>query len=154
MEEAKTIYKEVLETPFDYNEKESIDIDYDELPFAASKKDLKERWRQQLKYATLGTYDSKVRKVTKEAEVEKSAEKDEVTEAESEEDPDDHDEPMTPGEAEVSARESTKKTLDEFFDFVSDLERKDWFVQYINTIVDEFDPHTYYFARMIRRSSI
>ena len=26
------------------------------------------------------------------------------------------------------------------------LERKDWFVQYINTIVDEFDPHTFYFA--------
>jgi len=26
------------------------------------------------------------------------------------------------------------------------LQRKDWFVQYLNTIVDEFDPHTYYFA--------
>ena len=36
--------------------------------------------------------------------------------------------------------------MDEFFDFVGDLERKDWFVQYINTIVDEFDPHTFYFA--------
>jgi len=36
--------------------------------------------------------------------------------------------------------------LDEFFDFVDDLQRKDWFVQYLNTIVDEFDPHTFYFA--------
>ena len=36
--------------------------------------------------------------------------------------------------------------MNEFFDFVDDLERKDWFVQYINTIVDEFDPHTFYFA--------
>ena len=33
-----------------------------------------------------------------------------------------------------------------FFDFVDDLKREDWFVQYINTIVDAFDPHTYYFA--------
>ena len=53
---------------------------------------------------------------------------------------------LTPEEAEKEARESTRKTLDEFFDFVDDLERKDWFVQYINTIVGEFDPHTFYFA--------
>ena len=147
MEEAKGIYKEVLDTPFDYNEKESIDIDYGELPFAASRKDLKERWRQQLKYATLGTYDSKISKVKEDAETEKSLENDEVVEKVTKEGVDDLDEkPMTPEEAEISSRESTKKTLDEFFDFVNDLERKDWFVQYINTIVDEFDPHTYYFA--------
>ncbi|MGI9551398.1 MAG: carboxy terminal-processing peptidase, partial [Aurantibacter sp.] len=54
--------------------------------------------------------------------------------------------PLTPEEAEKSSRESTGKTLDEFFDFIDDLQRKDWFVQYINTIVDEFDPHTFYFA--------
>lgn len=147
MEDTKGIYKEVLDTPFDYSEKESIDIDYEKLPFAASRKDLKERWRQQLKYATLGTYDSKIRKVKKDAETEKSLENDEVVEKFTIEGVDDlPEEPMTPEEAEVSSRESTKKTLDEFFDFVSDLERKDWFVQYINTIVDEFDPHTYYFA--------
>src|SRR5680860_307583 len=146
MEDAKGIYKEVLDTPFDYNEKESIDIDYEKLPFAASRKDLKERWRQQLKYATLGTYDSKVRQVKKDAEIEKSLENDEVVENVTGDEVDDlPEEPMTPKEAEVASRESTKKTLDEFFDFVSDLERKDWFVQYINTIVDEFDPHTYYF---------
>ncbi|MGB7395043.1 MAG: PDZ domain-containing protein, partial [Pricia sp.] len=156
MEEAEGIYKEVLDTPFDYSEKESIDIDYEELPFAASKEDLRERWRQQLKYATLGTYDSKVRLSNEDAETKKSGEKgDVVEEGETieeeedeafEEDVDNTDEPMTPEEAEVSARKSTKKTLDEFFDFVGDLERKDWFVQYINTIVDEFDPHTYYLA--------
>ena len=53
---------------------------------------------------------------------------------------------MTLAEVEQSARETPKKPLDDFFDFVDDLERKDWFVQYINTIVDEFDPHTFYFA--------
>ncbi len=146
MEDAKGIYKEVLDTPFDYDENESIDIDYEKLPFAASRKDLKERWRQQLKYATLGTYDSKVRKITKDAEIEKSLENDDVVETTTKEAVGDlPEEPMTPEAAEMSARESTKKTLDEFFDFISDLEREDWFVQYINTIVDEFDPHTYYF---------
>ncbi len=149
MEDAKSIYKEVLDTPFDYNEKESIDIDYEKLPFAASRKDLKERWRQQLKYATLGTYDSKIRKVNKELDYKETADG-ELTEIKGEKKETAKDEatekPMTPKEAEISSRESTKRTLDEFFDFVSDLERKDWFVQYINTIVDEFDPHTYYFA--------
>ncbi len=134
MEGAKAVYKEVLSEPFDYAQKETINIEYEDLTFADSKKDLKERWRKQLKYATLGTYDSKItmgenmKDLFKEGD-DKEAEK-----------------PMTPLEAEVASREATQKTLDEFFDFVNDLERKDWFVQYINTIVDEFDPHTFYFA--------
>ncbi|CAZ95240.1 carboxy terminal-processing peptidase [Zobellia galactanivorans] len=126
MTEAEALYKEVLEKPFDYSKNESINIDYEKMTFASSKKELRERWRQQLKYATLGTYDSKMKLVG--------------------EKPEDGGKPLTQKEAEKSARESTKKTLDEFFDFVNDLQRKDWFVQYINTIVDEFDPHTYYFA--------
>jgi len=132
MEDAKDIYKEVLKTPFDYNEGESINIKYEDEPFAADKKELQERWRKQLKYATLGTYDSK------------------LEHAEMKEDDgafDDHEHSAhTAEEAERESRESTQETLNEFFDFVSDLERKDWFVQYINTIVDEFDPHTFYFA--------
>jgi carboxyl-terminal processing protease len=132
MDDAKGIYIEVLKTPFDYNDDESISIKYDEESFVSSKKELQERWRKQLKYATLGTFDSKLRHAEK---------KDEPGAY------DDHDHNAhTSEEAEKEARESTKTTLDEFFDFVSDLERKDWFEQYINTIVDEFDPHTYYFG--------
>ena len=128
MDEAKEMYKVVLDEPFDYNKKESIDINYDNEPFASSSKELAERWRKQLKYATIGTYDSKIKdeeqnEKNEEGYVRKSSD-----------------------ELEIEARESTKQTLDEFFDFIDDLERKDWFVQYINTIVDEFDPHTYYFA--------
>ena len=131
MGDAKEIYKSVLKERFDYNQDESISIEYDKESFAANKTDLKERWRKQLKYATLGTYDSKI------SHMEKGA--DAVT--------DGHDhQAHSPEEAEVESRKSTEATLDEFFDFVDDLERKDWFVQYINTIVDEFDPHTFYFA--------
>ncbi len=134
MADAKVIYKEVLEVPFDYAKEEHINIEYDEMVFAANKNELKERWRQQLKYATLNTYDSKIAHVHEDAE---TAKEHGHTEDEVE---------MTSAEAEISARESTQKTLDEFFDFIDDLQRKDWFVQYINTIVDEFDPHTFYFA--------
>ncbi|WP_027077029.1 carboxy terminal-processing peptidase [Maribacter antarcticus] len=132
MDDAKGVYKEVLKSPFDYNDDESISIKYDEESFVSSKKKLQERWRKQLKYATLGTFDSKLTHAEK---------KDESGVF------DDHDHGAhSPEEAEKEARESTEATLDEFFDFVSDLERKDWFEQYINTIVDEFDPHTFYFG--------
>ncbi|MGB5666198.1 MAG: carboxy terminal-processing peptidase [Maribacter sp.] len=148
MEDAKVIYKEVLSVPFDYTIEETISIKYDKELFAASKSELKERWRKQLKYATLGTYDSKISVSNKEPKISKTL-KNEQVQTHIEESGIEVEQTMkalTPEEAEKEARESTKKTLDEFFDFVDDLERKDWFVQYINTIVGEFDPHTFYFA--------
>ncbi|MEA1787692.1 carboxy terminal-processing peptidase [Arenibacter sp. GZD96] len=138
MDEAKQLYKAVLDERFDYSKEEFININYEEQPFATSKKELKERWRKQLKYATLGTYDSKIK-----------ASKGELAsddESPSSTDSSDNKKAKSPTEIEQEARESTRTTLDEFFDFVGELERKDWFVQYINTIVEEFDPHTYYLA--------
>ncbi|TVZ15561.1 carboxy terminal-processing peptidase [Maribacter sp. MAR_2009_72] len=148
MGDAKEIYKEVLQEPFDYDVNESISIKYEDEPFAATRQELKERWRKQLKYATLGTYDSKITHMEKEVVVNKTHENGQtVSELSNVKLDDDHDHSAhTPEEAEREARKSTETTLDEFFDFVDDLERKDWFVQYINTIVDEFDPHTFYFA--------
>ena len=58
--EAAKIYKEVLSQPFDYSIDEEINVDYEKQAFATSKKELKERWRKQLKYATIGTYDNKI----------------------------------------------------------------------------------------------
>ncbi|NND14754.1 MAG: carboxy terminal-processing peptidase [Eudoraea sp.] len=127
MDEAQILYAEVLDDPFDYSREEAIDIDYNDQSYATSKDELKERWRKQLKYATIGTYDGKLK-----ADLEKKEE-------------DRSYQLLSADEIEFEARESTRNTLNEFFDFVEDLERKDWFVQYINTIVDEFDPHTYYF---------
>ncbi len=147
MADAKKIYKEVLAQPFDYNEDESIDIKYEDMPFANSKKELKERWRKQLKYATLGTYDSKLTMNQGQSKVSKDVTNEEVvTDIEDITGNAASAVPLSKEESEMTSRESTEKTLDEFFDFVDDLQRKDWFVQYINTIVDEFDPHTFYFA--------
>ena len=122
MEEAREVYREVLDTPFDYAAEEYIDIDYENQGYAQDRRELKERWRKQLKYATIGNYDSNLSLSESEGDT------------------------MTPQEAEVAARENTRNNLDDYFDFVDDLERKDWFTQYLNTIVEEFDPHTYYFA--------
>ncbi len=128
MDDARMLYKDLLDQPFDYSIEESIDVNYAEVSFSGSESELRERWRKQLKYATIGTYDSKIKDEDQNLKNDAAYEKKSLD------------------VLEVEAREATRQTLDEFFDFIDDLERKDWFVQYINTIVDEFDPHTYYFA--------
>lgn len=128
MEEGKEIYKEILEKPFDFSADEEIDMDYDNLSFASSRKELKDRWRKYLKFSTLSGYVTRLEdeenKKKEDAEYQEKSEKD----------------------LEEEARESTRKMQDEFYDLVDDLERKDWFVMYLNAIVTEFDPHTYYFG--------
>jgi carboxyl-terminal processing protease len=128
MDEVKVIIKEVLDEPFDYTVEETMNSDYDKRPFTNSKSELKERWRKQLKFWTLNTFDSKLKD-----EIQKKTDDPKYTS-------------LSMKEVEVESREVTRKQLTEFFDFVDNLERKDRFVQYINTIVDKFDPHTAYFA--------
>ncbi|MBB4119393.1 carboxyl-terminal processing protease [Mesonia hippocampi] len=126
--ESRLFYQEILAKPFDFAKEENISTDYENMEYATSKADLKEHWRKQLKFSVLGNYyDLK-------KDEEKQQEKDE------------NYTPKTDEELEKEAREATKNSYDEFYDLNDDLKRKDWFSVYINTIVEEFDPHTSYFA--------
>jgi carboxyl-terminal processing protease len=127
MSQAEGFYAELLEKPFDFNEDEIINTDYDKLDYASSQSDLKSRWRQQFKFSTLSTYYD-----LKQEQAEK-LENNEDVEVKSDE------------ELEAEAREITRESIENYFDTMSDLERKDWFGLYINSIVSEFDPHTNYF---------
>lgn len=128
--EAKEIYKEVLATPFDYTKDETFNTDYDKDKFVKNKKQLKERWRKQLKFSTLSNYDDL------QIEEEQKVNKDDVLY-----------EPKTDAELEKEAREATQRSLEIYYnDNIDDLKREDWFAVYVNTIVEEFDPHTYYLA--------
>ena len=55
-------------------------------------------------------------------------------------------EKLSLAELEEKARNSTKNSFKEYFDFTEDLERKDYFAVFLTTLVEEFDPHTNYFA--------
>ena len=128
MVEAEAIYKEILSEPFDYSKKEVFTTDYEKQPYATSKEEMKERWRKQLKFSAIANfYDLK-----KEQERELENNPDHKIKSDA--------------ELEKEARELTKTSLKEYFDFNDDLERKDWFSLYVNSIVEEFDPHTFYFA--------
>tara|TARA_R110002020_G_scaffold431238_1_gene641202 strand:+ start:44008 stop:46140 length:2133 start_codon:yes stop_codon:yes gene_type:complete len=128
MEEAKGIYSEVLQEPFDYSEQETIDTDYDKLSYAKNEKELKEIWRKQLKFNAIGTFYDNMEEEQKKA-------KDDASYTQ-----------KTDEELEKESRETTLGSLKEYFDFADELEREDYFSVYINSIVEEFDPHTYYFA--------
>ncbi|MEJ6623525.1 MAG: carboxy terminal-processing peptidase [Flavobacteriaceae bacterium] len=128
IDEAKDLYKKVLETPYNFTATDSLVVEYNSLEYAESSMTLRNRWRDQLKYVTLSTFYAK-----KENETLKKKE-DAAFELSSDE------------SLEIAARAQTKETLEEYFDYVDDLERKDWFVQYLNSIVETYDPHTFYFA--------
>ncbi|MFK5879310.1 MAG: carboxy terminal-processing peptidase [Flavobacteriaceae bacterium] len=60
IEEAKTYYVEILESPYDFSKDDVLNIDYDNKPFAQNKDELKEVWRKQLKFSTLSRLHDKI----------------------------------------------------------------------------------------------
>lgn len=149
IEESKAIYKEVLDKPFDYNVEEEFLTDYDNLPYVTSKKEMKERWRKQLKFSTIANYDDLI------SQQDNTYDDKRTLENVSNLDHDDaviqtgiikSDEKKSLVQLEKESRESTLRSLNELYDFIDERERKDWFAVYINAIVEEFDPHTFYFA--------
>ena len=138
--ESKKLYKEILNTVFDYSLEEVINVDYEEIGYVSSKKEMKERWRKQLKFSTISNYYDLVdEKRISEADKKYAFSKgEEFIESENAK--------LTLIELEVKAREISMTSLDEYYEFVDDLERKDYFAQFLNVFVEEFDPHTNYFA--------
>ncbi len=127
IEESKTIYSKILEKPFRYDIDEEFNADYESKGYVENKRELKERWRQQLKFSTIANYDEVIetnKLMVEEGEEELKSEK----------------------ELEAEARETTKKSLEELFIYIQERQREDWFAVYINAIAREFDPHTAYFS--------
>jgi len=131
--EADAIQKEVLSKPFNFSKQEILDTEYEAQLFVKNKKAIKDRWRQQLKLNALSSYYDKKQDQEREPE-------------EGEEISDTPKEIFSDKELEEKAREEVADNMNEFFDFTNELERKDYFAIFLNTIVEEFDPHTYYFA--------
>ncbi|MBK0370671.1 carboxy terminal-processing peptidase [Flavobacterium agrisoli] len=128
MEESKKRYKTILAAPFDYKKKESLNTDYENTPYAKNSAELTDKWRKQIKLSTLSSL------VTKEKMEEDKKKKDPSYK------------PKSYAVLEKETRDNSLKSLDEYFDFIDDLNRKDYFSVYVNSIMSRFDPHTSYFA--------
>lgn len=157
MQDAQGYYKDILTEPFDFNIDEVFDADYENLPYAKDQEDLKQRWAKQLKLNVLSNISDNLK--IQQDKLEKQTQKD--TDKTKNNEPDTLQETVEVvqdtvsnkkiveksfEELEIDARESTLKSLDDYFEAISDLERKDWFAVYINSIMEQYDPHTLYFA--------
>tara|TARA_Y100000746_G_scaffold225693_1_gene229747 strand:- start:4360 stop:6474 length:2115 start_codon:yes stop_codon:yes gene_type:complete len=125
--ESKLIYKEILSNPFDYQIDENFNADFESLDYVKNKSEMEDRWRKQLKFSSIESYNNLLEEQEKELEndstyVEKSI-----------------------SEIEIESRESSLKTLNEMYDFYEDITRSDWFSFYINSFVEQYDPHTIYY---------
>ncbi len=156
--ESKIVYAEILGEPFDFSQNENYSADYEKLEYVNSKSEMKERWRQQLKFSTIANYDDAIAQrdldlesiSNLEADARLGMDLESTTLTESVVSTND-EKPKSKKkkslkETESEARETTKKSLDELYDYIDDRRRTDWFAVYINAIVEGFDPHTFYFA--------
>ena len=126
--ESKLIYKEILNNPFDYQIDENFNADFESLDYVKNKSEMKDRWRKQLKFSSIESYDDLLKDQENELEDNPSHKiKSNI-------------------EIELEARESTLKTLNEMYDFYDDITRSDWFSFYINSFVEQYDPHTIYYS--------
>lgn len=126
IQEAKLYYKDILTKPLDFSVKESINTDYEKQPWAKNKEELKDRWRKQLKLSVLSSIEDKL-KLQENDSLQKEPKK-------------------SFAEIEKESRETTLKSLNEFFEFFEEISRDEWLTIYINTLLEQFDPHTNYLA--------
>jgi carboxyl-terminal processing protease len=125
---AKSYYGALLEQPFNFKKNETIDLDYEEVPFAKNDIGLIDFWRKQLKLQTLG-------RVQEETELQKEKVK-----------KDDKFKVKSFKSLEEEARAEVLKNMDELYIRIEELEHDDWFSTFLNSVVGAFDPHTTYMA--------
>ena len=125
---AKSYYGELLSQPFHFDKNETIDIDYDKVPFAKNENQLIDYWRKQLKLNVLSRVQNKIEKQDAKVKKEPKTEKKSFNDLEKE------------------ARAEVLKNMDELYLRIEELEHEDWFSTFLNSVVGAFDPHTTYMA--------
>jgi carboxyl-terminal processing protease len=135
--ESKLYYKEALAEPFDYTSEEELDTDYEKSSYTTNTKELKDRWRKQIKLTTLASLTDKLDFENKKDSLSKTKQ----TKLKKED-----LEPKSFKQLEKETRESSIKSLNEIYDFMNDLTREDYFNIYLTSISENFDPHTSYLA--------
>ncbi|NBL64578.1 tail-specific protease [Flavobacterium sp. NST-5] len=153
--ESQKYYKDILSKPFDYTKNETINTDYEKHAYAKNTAELRERWYKQIKLSTLSSLTNKL-EIQEGKDVSDNVDDLDEQTFELNKKAEDIKKKLEKEKAEVEnksfevlekeTRESQMKSLDEFFGFMTELNRDDYFSVYINSIASQFDPHTSYFA--------
>lgn len=148
VDESKAYYMEILEKPFDFNKDDTFDVDYDKKDFSKTQAELIKSWQMQLKVSTLSRLHEKIEMqetMTKDHDA-NTIENDVNEEAHEGADEQDQFEIKSFAALEKESREAARKSLDDLYTLMSELDDTDWFAIFINTMTMQFDPHTNYFA--------
>ena len=122
--EIEPIYKEILNTPFDFSVEESVQTDEEKRTYPANEAERKELWRKLLKYQVLSRYyNLKERSSSDSVKVKKSD-----------------------AELEKEAREKVLKSYEEWSKSLKQVDATEQFSLYVNALMSVYDPHTNYFA--------
>ncbi|MEN8703851.1 MAG: carboxy terminal-processing peptidase [Polaribacter sp.] len=123
---AKSYYGELLAQPFNFKKKETIDLDYKNVPFAKNNNELIDYWRKQLKLQTLSRIQEQTAIQKNKLEKDKNF-------------------PIKAFKTlEKEARAEVLKNMEELYIRIEELEHDDWFSTFLNAVVGAFDPHTTY----------
>ena len=124
LDKTQGMYQKLLETPFDYNVEEAIELDGDKKPFAKNDEELKDYWRKYVKYETIQRIVNKTKEEENKGEEEA---------------------PRTFEEIEKESREEVLDFLDDWYGRMRKLKREDRLSVYLNTFTHIFDPHSEYY---------
>ena len=129
---AKSYYEALLKAPFNYKKEETINMDFEKVPFAVNNNELIDYWRKQMKLNVLS-------RVQEQEDLQKDKlKKDPTTKT------------KKFATLETEAREEVLKNMNDLYLRIEELEHEDWFSTYLNSVVGAFDPHTTYMAPRIK----
>ncbi len=131
---AKKYYGALLKKPFNYKKNEVIDLDYKKMEYADSEKELVNYWRKQLKLQT----------------IDRIQEQENLDKEKFEKDPTYKKRSFS--SIEKIAREKVMTSMENLYIRIDELEHKDWFSTFLNSVVSAFGPHTTYMAPNIKET--
>lgn len=124
IDKTQAYYREFLSKPFDFNLDEVYETDGEKKPFAKDDNELKEYWREAMKFETMTRLADKVEK-----KEEGNADfKDKSFE-----------------DLEAEARKELLKVYDDWYSRLDKRKRDDHVSMYLNCITNVFDPHSEYY---------
>ncbi len=126
--EAMQYIDEALDEPFEFSTKESLNIDFDHIPYAKDKKEIKKRWKDYLKSNVLSRVYTKLEEQKK--KIKDSA----------------GFKPKNIDELTKEAVKATKKSIKNYKELIDEMEEMDYFSMYMNAMMMQNDPHTNYFS--------
>ncbi|MEZ7945016.1 MAG: carboxy terminal-processing peptidase [Flavobacteriaceae bacterium] len=131
---AKNYYGAILKKSFNYKKDEIIDLDYKKIAYASSEKELLNFWRKQLKLQTIDRIQEQENLDEEKFKKDKSYKK------------------RSFSVLEKKARAEVMTSMENLYIRIDELEHKDWFSTFLNSIVAAFGPHTTYMPPNIKES--